>query len=444
VIRKKVEMEITEISTEVLYLPNEHLKTNMIFDLSTMDYFNNNVITRFGYVFQNENNICVDVSRMKQSLKETLIEYPELTASVKVDERIKIIYNNKGVLFKICKANISYKDVTEMKEVEKDMFLASDSSYETDENYLCRIKVTLLNDDSFTLGVSVNHTLQDAHGCFWFMNAWSHRFKNLNNKDSGFGQYTNSDISERGLFTGKGVEPATSSPIYKVEDSVSHWFVSCASCKPEDFHVSKNKLKYWKEMFQEIREKDVDPSFISSNDVLTAILFKAITQSKKLNENEAVTLGLVVNVRERFGLAENYTGNAIMGIGIATTVEKIGKMNICKLASLIRKELIAFDKLKIQANLSYFETAKNWKDVKTSIDLKKDVFLVSWESFPIFKPTFGLGEPKHFIFPSALYGVPFVKPLPSKDFVSVNLNLTNDQMEWVYNDENVRYITQKS
>lgn len=65
-------MEITEISTEVLYLPNEHLKTDMIFDLNINDYFNNNFITRFGYVFQNGNNICVDVSRIKHSLKETL------------------------------------------------------------------------------------------------------------------------------------------------------------------------------------------------------------------------------------------------------------------------------------------------------------------------------------------------------------------------------------
>jgi len=119
-------------------------------------------------------------------------------------------------------------------------------------------------------------------------------------------------------------------------------------------------------------------------------------------------------------------------------------MSICQLASLIRKELIELDKFKIQATLSFLETAKNWKDVKSKVDSKKDVFLVSWESFPIFKPTFGLGEPKHFIYPSASYGAPIVIPLPSKDFVSVNLNLTNEQMEWVSNDENVRYITQKS
>jgi len=112
-------------------------------------------------------------------------------------------------------------------------------------------------------------------------------------------------------------------------------------------------------MFQEIRGKDVDPLFISSNDVLTAILFKAVTQSKKMNNNETVKLGMVVNVRERFGLTDNYTGNAIMSIGIVTTVEKLGKMNICKLASLIQKKLIALDKFKIKATLSFLETAMN-------------------------------------------------------------------------------------
>lgn len=353
------------------------------------------------------------------------------------------MYNNKGVLFKIYKANISYKDVTEMNEIEKDQFLASDSYFKTEESHLCQIKVTLLNDDSFTLGVSVNHTLQDAHGCFWFMNAWSHKFENLNNKNSGFGQYTNGDISERVLFTGNGVEPATSSPVYKVEGSLSHWFVSGGLCSA-DFHVSKNKLKYWKEMFQEIREKHVDPLFISSNDVLAAIFFKAVIQSKNLNKSETVKLAMVVNIRERFGLTDNYTGNATIGIGIVTTVEKLSKMNICELASLIRKELIALDKFKIQATLSYLETALNWKDAQVSLDLKKDLCFVSWESFPIFKPKFGLGEPKDFICPWGIHGVPIVKPLPSKDFVSVNLSLTNEQMECVYNDENVRYITQKS
>jgi len=93
-------------------------------------------------------------------------------------------------------------------------------------------------------------------------------------------------------------------------------------------------------MFQEIREKDVDPLFISSNDVLTAIFFKAITQSKKMNKSETVRLGMVVNVRERFGLTDNYTGNAVIGIGIGTTVEILGKTDICQLACLIRKELI--------------------------------------------------------------------------------------------------------
>jgi len=431
-------MKIENLSSEVLHVAANHPKTELICNLNVLDYFDRYLVTRFAYVYKNEANIPVDIAMMKGSLQKTLNEFPELTGSVQIDERIKLIYNNKGVLFITCNANICYDDVKNITKEDRNKLYASEASFQIEDSYKCRIKCTLLEDKSFVLGVSLSHALMDGHGSFWFMNAWSHNFDNAKNKRVSVSKYTNSDIVQRQLITGSDITPYNYLDVHRLDESEIEWYQP-NDLQPEEFVISKAKLKYWKDKYLNCRHEN-KPEFISSNDIVGAIFFKAIIKAKNLKADEAAKFGEIVNFRKHFGLENNYTGNCVIPICVKNTVHNFNKMDICELACLIRTELNALNKYKIQSTLAYIERASSWKSIKSNFDRRKDVFFVSWEGFPIFDITFGCGIANEFIYPNQAYSVLVSLPLPNKDFIKINLNLAKDQIQCVHMDEEILKI----
>jgi len=428
-----------EISREVIKLRENHPNNNSFQDLSILDYYLNPLYSRFIYLFENENKKKVDVELLKKSLEETLEDYPELTGSVEVAERIKLHFNNNGALFIICKTTNSYNEVLNMKAEDKEALYDVPRDNYT-YGYLCKIKLTLLKDNAISFCFVLSHAILDGHGLFRFINAWSHKHKEMMGIGSFFNSYLNSDIKERALIKGYDIPPVDRCSTFVIKPSsnpthnFSHKFT-------QDFVILKEKLAYWKKKFvQEYRKAD-DPQFISSKNVFCAIYWKALVSINYDEATEMSKMRMMINVRKRLNISENFTGNCSLPINMEFSKDTINNLDVCELACLIRKELDTLTKEKVLQMLTFMESPSNWSHLRPNyFGGKIDFAFTDLESFPVLAPDFSYGRAEKLIFPNGWHGALVLSEMKGTGVFHLNINRSKDLIKCIENDINFKKI----
>ena len=431
-------------SKYILKLRTDHERLGTGSEINVLDSFAAKYQVKFALLYrQNDNCHKLDVEKFLNSLERTLEYYPEFTGTIERTRNKSVLdFNNNGVEFSICHLELDVNGAAKEK-----IFIPQT---EPGEPTLLKIKMTVLNNDSYVLGFSFNHGVCDACGFIWFLKVWSTIYQNGQNfnlsksSESGsFGSYRSSFIEDRFKVTGcdskKSTEPCCEYFFKYKSGEILNNGIS------RNFLLRKKSLFHFKEQYSKTK-KASDPQYLSTLDILSAILWKALITCKDTDETERTTYRSVSNFRKKLNLSDSYLGNCAIAFHVNLTVSELMKLDITEVAALIRKEINKLDEKVIKSKLKYMESAQDWRAIRPNIDFTNGKYLIlsSWETFPIFDIEFNCGKPKNIFHELIGQGAMLIFPSINKDELKIYLSLKKEDMSAFLEDENVRqYLKSK-
>ncbi|KYQ91394.1 hypothetical protein DLAC_08354 [Tieghemostelium lacteum] len=208
------------------------------------------------------------------------------------------------------------------------------------------LKLTILSDDGFVLGYSMNHSLFDQASVFYYLKYISQLYTvgkdkiNLprpavvNSLPMENKEFTFKNITEARQY-GDRVPGFTYTPL--IENLAS-------DDKPHPFSLnSLIKLKFDLDEISKIKSQVVE--YLSTNDILSGVLFKVYTMTSYLSDEEIFTLRYANNIRKFAKLGEEIIGNLVHQCRMEMSVGEIRNQSILQLALVNRKSVedIKFD-----------------------------------------------------------------------------------------------------
>ena len=431
-------MDTSMNSKYIVNLRTDHERLGTGAEVSILDSFAVKYQVKFALLYrQNGNCHKLDFEKLLSSLERTLEYYPEFTGTIDRTRNKNVLnFNNNGVEFSICQLELDANVAAEEK-----IFIPQT---EPGESSLLKIKMTVLNNDSYVLGFSFNHGVCDACGFIWFLKVWSTIYQNGQNfilskssESELFGSYRSSFIEDRLKVTGRDSKKRTE-PCYEyVFRNKSGEFLNNGVSRNFLFH--KKSLFHFKEQYSKTK-KASDPQYLSTLDILAAMLWKAVITCKDMGETERTTYRSVSNFRKKLNLSDSYFGNCAIAFHVNLTVSELLKLDITEVATLIRKEINKLDEKVIKSKLKYMESSEDSRAIRPNIDLTNGKYLIlsSWETFPVFDIEFNCGKPKNIFHDLIGQGTMFIFPSINKDELKIYLKLKKDDMSAFLEDRNVR------
>ncbi|XP_057302496.1 uncharacterized protein LOC130636699 [Hydractinia symbiolongicarpus] len=429
-------MEIKVVSDEIIKLSSKSATKESIW-LSVLDVCQPKVYVNFCYFFKNDGTDgSFSVKKMIDGLKVTLQEYPEVCGSIEYTTSGGVLnFDNHGVKLINSKANFSFKDVEAVgfeieKLPEKDIFLPELQGFLLAKDaFLFIAQIISLTDDSLMLVVSFHHVLSDAHGIFRFMNAWASATKHGH-----VGTYSNN--TDRSLLVGNGEKPTS---------LLDRGYISLTGPPPQmpslgkmskyEFFISFAKLDSLKERFSEDLPGNM---YLSKNDILTAIIWKATVAARVQKKCETTMIATVVNSRKRFGLPEGYFGNCVPYLCKRLPVKDVLNMSLKETCLLLRKNYDVMSKNYVQDLMNWLQNQESLMSIMPSVNIfTNDLLFSSLAQHPMYECDFGLGK-AHLIQPGGgpmLPGLIWIFPTPENDGLRFQYCLTAEEMaEFLAND----------
>lgn len=430
-------MDTARNSKYILKLGTDHERVGTRSEINVLDSFAAKYQVKFALLYrQHDNCHKLDVEKFLISIKKSLEYYPEFTGTIERTRNKSVLdFNNNGVEFSICQLELDAHGAAEEK-----IFIPHT---EPGEPALLKIKMTVLNNDSYVLGFSFSHGVCDACGFIWFLKVWSTIYQNGQNfilsksSESGFfGSYRSSLIEDRFKVTGCDSKRAPELCYEYFLKNKSGEFLNNGVSR--NFLFRKKSLFHIKEEYSKTK-KASDPQYLSTLDILAAILWKALITCKDTDETEVTTYRSVSNFRKKLNLSDSYFGNCAIAFHVNLTVSELLKLDITEVATLIRKEINKLDEKAIKSKLAYMESAEDWRAIRPNIDFTNGKYLIlsSWETFPIFDIEFNCGKPKNIFHDLIGQGASFIFPTINKNELKIYLNLKKEDMSAFLEDRNV-------
>lgn len=433
-------MDIKIVSDEIIKLCSKtSVKENIL--LSVLDICQPKVYVNFCYFFNNDGTDgSFSVDKMIDGLKVTLQDYPEVCGSIEYTTSGGVLnFDNHGVKLTKSKANFSFKDVEAVgfeirKLPEKDVFPPELQEFLlTKDAFLLIAQIISLTDDSLMLVVSFHHVLSDAHGIFRFMNAWASATKHGH-----VGIYSND--TDRSLLVGNGEKPTY---------ILDRGYMSLSGPPPQmpflvgemskyEFFTSFAKLESLKKSFSEDLPENM---YLSKNDILTAIIWKATVAARVQKKCETTMITTVVNCRKRFGLPEGYIGNCVPYLCKRLPVKDIGNMSVKEICLLLRKNYDVMSKNYVVDLMNWFQNQESLLSIMPSTNIfANDLLFSSLAQHPMYECDFGMGK-AHLIQAgggAVLPGIIFIFPTPHKDGLRFQYCLAAEEMAEFLMDDYVK------
>lgn len=372
-------------------------ETNMSAPLSPLDYVSAPAAEiTFCMVF--DKSCSLDTTRLKESLACTLRDYPILAGHIELDddvsgksrqgEQLKIIKSNRGVKWTSREVRSSKYTVERllpfMHRIEGSKEFGIDSMFRspvmhpfyykrvkdatclwTKQEYLMRVFLTRLKDGSLVLVVTAAHLVTDLQPLKYFMKSWSNHYSH---QDSNFkaDHERVMPMAQEYLFK-IGHKILADTPPHK--DVYNHyniqkknefvWIVPSRRIfryprlanilhrpKVKGVHVSSATISEARShAIQEIRARgwcsDNEKAWISDNDILTALIWKAMARKAKRVPERALLMACDMRKRIQSSAGDNHLpadclGNCVAPIHVGTIRYSDRKKPISNLAAQIR------------------------------------------------------------------------------------------------------------
>eukprot|EP00824_Muranothrix_gubernata_P003676 TRINITY_DN14652_c0_g1_i2.p1 TRINITY_DN14652_c0_g1~~TRINITY_DN14652_c0_g1_i2.p1 ORF type:complete len:361 (-),score=56.88 TRINITY_DN14652_c0_g1_i2:43-1125(-) len=324
------------------------------------------------------------------------------------------------------------------------------SNTTTIEGPLFSVQLTrLLDDGGIVLGVSVHHILMDVQGLCTVLGAWA---AGVRGKDPlprlvGGGDQAESGMIRTLLLCGTADKTAA------VESEASSIFTQgppLTGGPPPSFSLPRMQLIQLVLPSAAIDRFRGDADFLSSNSIISALLWSAVCRARGISDDVETSLAFVVDGRRRISppLPPEYLGNAAFyGMAHGTGV---GSRCVEELARLVHYAVAAATQsASLRATLRWIE-AQPRKDTLhnpfVTAFLGKNVAISNWSSLPLADIDFGTGGPFAWDLPRsplAMDGIAIILPASPavaawRGALTVYLGLMCDHADQFLRDERVR------
>ena len=431
-------MELRVLSEETITLSAEtnHYKTEK---LSMIDICQRNMYGNICFIFKNNGTSdFMSPNYIINGLKIALEEYPELAGSIEYRENASLLhYNNRGVKVITSEANFSY---AEAEEVNFDMKKLPTTQIFPPEvqtcsfvlDYLLVTHLIYLNDKSIIIALSASHRICDTIGIFMFICAWAHAARNGN-----VGRFVNK--TDRSLVVGNGKKAVSKLDRGYLAITTSLETPTLPPLVSHRFNVRFDQIESLK---KEVLKDMENSFFLSNNDILTAVFWKALVQARMHNKMESTMLAMFANARKAFGLPNEYFGNGVTLLCERFNTEAFVKMSLVSIAWKIRElhKTLTNDFVIDLVNWLVDEK-KSTNGFMPACNFNGDMFVSSMASIPFYNIDFGYGKLVHLMVPPlVLPGVMWVFPNSQKNGLHVEFSLEEDEMASFLNDDHVKKL----
>lgn len=191
----------------------------------------------------------------------------------------------------------------------------------------------------------------------------------------------------------------------------------------------------------------VTSGFVSTDDVLTALAWQAISRARKsrLNDNTQVLLARAVDVRRFIGIPEDYPGLMQNMVYNTMTVKKLLDAPLGTIASLMRSKLDpAIHGSSTQVVMTLLDRYP-YESPIPGLDPSQDVMVTSWAKMDCYNQNFnlGLGNAENVLRPRLPFAQGWINimPMSAQHGVAVAVCLRDDDLKALRTDvEFTKYL----
>ncbi|GMI08041.1 hypothetical protein TrVE_jg12822 [Triparma verrucosa] len=223
---------------------------------------------------------------------------------------------------------------------------------------LCKVKVTMFKSGGSCLGLRIQHGVVDGEGMVKFINYWAKLYREPADPQQ------QADVSSCSIsrILPQWVEKPT--PPAVPEMSKMHVFPADTPGPPPEFMAVMPKvagkscvvLPYPATTLANLKTKYASSAdlpegkFVSTNDILTAIIWKSLTKLRRIQLGEetisagkVTSLNRAFNARKIIGVETDSIANSAFGVRTEATVEFVLNGSVTELALLLREDIKAYD-----------------------------------------------------------------------------------------------------
>ncbi|PVI00576.1 hypothetical protein DM02DRAFT_708094 [Periconia macrospinosa] len=422
---------ITGQPIEASNIPTSSNTPLRYFQLSTIDQTAMRSTIRFLLCFQTPPGVTSEeiTHTLKTALYATTLQMPYLAGRIRaLDERnrICIVYEDKDIVpcLVVDKRNSmpSYEELKAQKFPpsaldENNLYLLPYYVEPTEGQNIFAVQANLLNG-GLLLGISLNHSVADGAGFGLILKALAKNLKLVNpapTAPSPSSHDINVDFTEAEPTFRAGIFPEMAPETMESRDYSGFNGVSLRSttakvaegahksipCTWRLFLLPTSSLQRLKQkimsMIDGLNQSLGGVDFVSSNDVLGALIWQCITRARsyRLNDNEFTQMVIPVDCREKLTqrLPKGpYAGNVALCSMTKLPIDNVKHLQLSELAMPIRRSILALDETFILGLVARINAHDgNVQDFGPKIDFNhgNDIVFNSWRQIPVYDLDFG-------------------------------------------------------
>eukprot|EP01116_Phalansterium_solitarium_P009750 TRINITY_DN2402_c0_g1_i3.p1 TRINITY_DN2402_c0_g1~~TRINITY_DN2402_c0_g1_i3.p1 ORF type:complete len:307 (+),score=61.66 TRINITY_DN2402_c0_g1_i3:767-1687(+) len=290
-----------------------------------------------------------------------------------------------------------------------------------------RVQATRFACGGFSLGFALSHNVTDGWGFFRWLNHWA---------QTAAGREPHAVSCDRSLLYGRPDGPHGHHPEYKVnapapppDPSKAPVAFAMPETQQMTFKLTRSMLDALKAEAQGHLGGD---RTVSTNDVVTALFWRAVTRARGTPGETPIKLGFAVNGRRRFTppVPDSYVGAATFyGLCDGVTASELVGMPLGEVAWQVRCAVNRMDDEHLRSALNWVSAQANKSLIAPGFNcfLAPDFSASSWVTFPMYDVDFGFGKPTYATVPNAKWDG-FMVALPSRlgDGVEVLISLKTE------------------
>ncbi|MEE4593244.1 acyltransferase [Streptomyces sp. DSM 41524] len=353
----------------------------------------------------------LDGEALRASLGRTLRHFPVLSGRMKKDPDggLSVLCDDSGVRFVEAQASVPMPDYGPRRTAKKglDRYLSHAMPFWVvdRDTPLFTVKLTHMKGGGSILGLTMNHAVGDGSSYMSFLEAWSHEHRGLGyakpNHDRGvidaLGAPASGDTLTGSLtgsahltVTGRGQKTAF------VGRALRGTFGGVTTVTTRFTAAELTAMK--DAAMADLAGTD---RWVSTNDALTAHLWKVLGALRDRPDSSVERLGLIADFRSFLGAAvpDDYWGNAVTNTRPGMTAAELRSRPLGEIAAAIRAGYAENTEERIREEAAFLcaeRDAGRLKRVMTTMGLDafdNTIAINNWSKLPFYRIDFGQGAP---------------------------------------------------
>ncbi|MCL7043578.1 hypothetical protein MKW94_001912 [Papaver nudicaule] len=322
---------------------------------------------------------------LKDGLAKVLVHYYPLAGCITMNEKRKFMVNctGEGAIFVEAEANLTLDDIGDFTKPDpvtygKLVYGLLDPRNIL-QNPLLAVQVTKFKCGGFVLGVTMNHAMADGISAMEFMKSWGEVTRGL--------PLTNPPLLDRTIL--KARSPPRVEFTHGYEDIVD--VSNTEALFQQEILINKSFI-FHPENLEQLKKKAMEDGILqrcTSFEVLTALMWRARTQSLRLHPDQQVRLLFAVDGRSRLDppLPKGYFGNAFLMMNCQCSASEMLDSPLSSTIERIQKLIKMVTSDYVKSTVDYLE------EPKRILPQSSTVFLSAWSKLGFNSMDFVWGEP---------------------------------------------------